>query len=1351
MSTNNYIINKVLCSILLIFSVFSPALSQNLVNSAAVNGLNGAQIHFNDVYRLSAHNVYKPGIYNNLAHALNKGVRVLEVDVYNSAWCTASIWQSCPSQNSINAFLKTTLQNVMAGQAVPSAGIARRRQNLEVKHSPTSEDRLEDTITPIAEIVSGSDFYGNNCNYGTAPRAGFLASTQLSGCLQEIKTWMDSNPGHSPIMLSFDIKQDMSAESAMAFDIVLRAVFGETLFTPQELKGGYESPRARVQTIGWPSMQEMHGRVIAIYGGGEVINSGFNGTLLKYLDRLKSQGVASPASFVCPRARNTSHYNFPFGAMTEVEDPTRTIYAKHIDQVVCYNFYTGTRASTQQANEVPFQQAMNLADMARADRFLSYVWSYGDLLAVYPEVAIEFVRRGVNWFDSEESRKALADGRTKSPIGFLTRNILPMEGLAGFTNYSFVLRQRNNSANIVLTKTGSSVEMQPYTGAAAQQWTIDDSGRLYSMADRGLCIGFPAQTLAPLIPVNSGGHIERDYRVRGGSFYNFNHSSNPALPYGYSVAPDTVPAMVPCDDIPHAKAMTLAPASRPFEDRPSTSGGSDTDSDWGDRLPGGPLPGGGNPTSPFFTATSAASDNPISVVIQLNPRANRSDKPLYLTPGTYAAGGTLAARARMYNRYAFGSSAVGFAPPGSDPIPPTRPVRDGANLMIEEITGEPDDSITQPASDMSLASTTRYVYLQEFELLFDRVHAQLVKPELASVTPPRAYFATLPNLTIIPALPANATWRDIPLLQENWDVVTNSSLPAVEKIIWYWAYTFEWDENAHLGWISNNQMYWQYIYRSLGSVPDDASGVVTWQVLARNFLSREQYEKWTSAVATRPEDVPTLSPTRPDARALLGNEEFMRHAFYGAYNTRVAASGPVAYWQVRNHKDLWLLAEMVLPAAEKEKWAARLKYRESDFYLDDGVAYIAEQLLERSMPLPHVEPDVTSEYGKWLAERQVCTPETCARRYRPHANWPEWRDVPFEPKHAILAEAAFNSPDVLHTGKHRPADWALWNKATSLKAALSPNEVTYRDIPVDDDDFLKIVNESGFISAGERSKYLERRRLERDYVSQNRPILHLDVDPDAKLEEVARQYLSAAEFLLWQERTAVTLNDVPVGASFAAHPAYHKLLSAREKQEMTEIMAQPDFVSAPMPTVWFEAVPANNRRFAAQHLLSPAEYAKWLHGVAATQADFPPVFINSYVEDIAIKTLDPGEYAAWREKVGQNPPQMTNLRWLMTPLRASATTIAERVLPNAEAATWKEMLGKTILPQHLGLSAGAANFARSVLSPEGYNQWQAMVQVTNMPLDWRAFRYDRSVVQERIVEGVFGKNSENHLAWRNNP
>jgi hypothetical protein len=280
--------------------------------------------------------------------------------------------------------------------------------------------------------------------------------------------------------------------------------------------------------------------------------------------------------------------------------------------------------------------------------------------------------------------------------------------------------------------------------------------------------------------------------------------------------------------------------------------------------------------------------------------------------------------------------------------------------------------------------------------------------------------------------------------------------------------------------------------------------------------------------------------------------------------------------------------------------------------------------------------------------------------------------------------------------------------------------------------------------------YLERRRLERDFVAQNHTIRHLDIDPDSILHDVAWEYLSEVEYLLWQERTAVTLNDVPIGAAFAAHPAHHKLLSTREKAEMAAIMAQPNFVGVSMPSVWFEAFPANNRRFAAEHLLSPAEYIKWLNGRAATSADFPRVFTNEYVENVAVKTLDSEEYLAWKLTVGPNPLRRANLSWLMVPLRPSAATIAQRLLPNPEIEIWNEMQNQTILWQHFGTSPAAANFAKSVLSANEYSQWLSVADTSNMPLNWHAFRHDRSIAQERVVQGIFGTGSAEHLAWRTN-
>ena len=246
---------------------------------------------------------------------------------------------------------------------------------------------------------------------------------------------------------------------------------------------------------------------------------------------------------------------------------------------------------------------------------------------------------------------------------------------------------------------------------------------------------------------------------------------------------------------------------------------------------------------------------------------------------------------------------------------------------------------------------------------------------------------------------------------------------------------------------------------------------------------------------------------------------------------------------------------------------------------------------------------------------------------------------------------------------------------------------------------------------------------------------------------MATQYLSAAELALWNERAAVALKDVPLNSTLLTNGKAAKLLSARELADFTAQVQAAGHVDAPLPKIWPDVPPARGKRFAAKYLLPASEYPKWVEAAAGTELDFPQVYTNWVVDDIAAKTLSADEFSAWKRIVGANPPQTTYHKWLMMPHRPSAHWISIRLLPNAEATKWQEMINLTMLPQHLGGSPGAIIYAKSALSAADFQTWQTYASQQNMPLTWQAFRHDKSLMQQRIVEAIFGAGSPDHHAW----
>jgi hypothetical protein len=361
-----------------------------------------------------------------------------------------------------------------------------------------------------------------------------------------------------------------------------------------------------------------------------------------------------------------------------------------------------------------------------------------------------------------------------------------------------------------------------------------------------------------------------------------------------------------------------------------------------------------------------------------------------------------------------------------------------------------------------------------------------------------------------------------------------------------------------------------------------------------------------------------------------------------------------------------------------------------------------------------------------------------------HDKYYHWNDIPMDNDHLILAETAFNAPNPAYASTRRPDDWALWSAGLAVRQTVQGRTLNYHDVPISAANHTLVAN-SHLLNTTEKMQWLENERLQSQFVAAGRTISYLDIDPDTMKTDVAQSYLNAANFALWQERAAVTADDFPLNATLF-QTAGTKLLSNAEQAMVSARLAVPDHAEVPAPTVWPDVPPRDGKRLAAEILLSGAQYAKWQTALALDQSAFPQVWTNDGVRDLADRTLSPDEHLLWSQTIGAGSPIAITMTWLMIPHRASATVIAERLLAPDQFALWSDMAGRTLQLQHLGNSRGAANWAKSILSASDYATW--LNQAAYTTATWQAFEYDSSLVQQRVVEAIFGVNSSDAVAWR---
>lgn len=103
-------------------------------------------------------------------------------------------------------------------------------------------------------------------------------------CLENVRAWSAANPGHVPILILVEAKDDEIPDPGLGFvtplpigaaefdalDAEIRSVFGpEHLVTPDDVRGDHATLEEAVLEDGWPTLGEVRGRVLfALDNGG---------------------------------------------------------------------------------------------------------------------------------------------------------------------------------------------------------------------------------------------------------------------------------------------------------------------------------------------------------------------------------------------------------------------------------------------------------------------------------------------------------------------------------------------------------------------------------------------------------------------------------------------------------------------------------------------------------------------------------------------------------------------------------------------------------------------------------------------------------------------------------------------------------------------------------------------------------------------------------------------------------------------------------------------------------------------------------------------------------------------------
>lgn len=107
----------------------------------------------------------------------------------------------------------------------------------------------------------------------------------LVECLTDVRSWSEANPGHAPLTILVEVKDDEIPDPGLGFviplpfgaadldalDAEIRSVFAPgQLITPDDVRGDRETLEEAVLTDGWPTLGESRGKILfALDNGGD--------------------------------------------------------------------------------------------------------------------------------------------------------------------------------------------------------------------------------------------------------------------------------------------------------------------------------------------------------------------------------------------------------------------------------------------------------------------------------------------------------------------------------------------------------------------------------------------------------------------------------------------------------------------------------------------------------------------------------------------------------------------------------------------------------------------------------------------------------------------------------------------------------------------------------------------------------------------------------------------------------------------------------------------------------------------------------------------------------------------------
>lgn len=166
----------------------------------------------------------------------------------------------------------------------------------------------------------------------------------LIDCLGVLKRWSDSNPGHHPLFVWIEPKDELGGGDfdMDALDAEILSVWPrERLVTPALVKGGRESVREAIVEDGWPTLGELRGRAMfMLLDRGRQRDAYLRG----------SKGPGALDGRVLFVHANPLDYDEPFAAVAKIDDPSSPHIAVALEKGIIVGSNVGSALLSDERN-----------------------------------------------------------------------------------------------------------------------------------------------------------------------------------------------------------------------------------------------------------------------------------------------------------------------------------------------------------------------------------------------------------------------------------------------------------------------------------------------------------------------------------------------------------------------------------------------------------------------------------------------------------------------------------------------------------------------------------------------------------------------------------------------------------------------------------------------------------------------------------------------------------------------------------------------------------------------------------------------------------------------------------------